>query len=158
MRELIKHILKESRLKQELKQVIEDNGIFDAIDMVGGIKNFKKVFKNDPEVAQILDGLTGVVDSIRVFPVANLGRISDNKSMEKQIKNTSHAFSDALKEIEQLRLANSDLQMHYDHARTECDKLLEVLKELEWQLKNQLYDAAYETVIYTLWPALKEKE
>jgi peptidoglycan hydrolase CwlO-like protein len=78
--------------------------------------------------------------------------------LEKQIKNTSHAFSDALKEIEQLRLANSDLQMHYDHARTECDKLLEVLKELEWQLKNQLYDAAYETVIYTLWPALKEKE
>jgi hypothetical protein len=62
MRELIRHILKESRLQQELKQVIEDNGIFDAIDMVGGIKNFKKVFKNDPEVAQILDGLTGVVD------------------------------------------------------------------------------------------------
>jgi len=62
MRELIKHILKESRLQQELKQVIEDNGIFDAIDMVGGIKNFKKVFKNDPEASQILDGLTGVVD------------------------------------------------------------------------------------------------
>jgi len=62
MRELIKHILKESRLQQELKQVIEDNGIFDAIDMVGGIKNFKKVFKNDPESFQILDGLTGVVD------------------------------------------------------------------------------------------------
>jgi len=62
MRELIRHILKESRLQQELKQVIEDNGIFDAIDMVGGIKNFKKVFKNDPEASQILDGLTGVVD------------------------------------------------------------------------------------------------
>ena len=62
MRELIKHILKESRLKQELKQVIEDNGIFDAIDMVGGLKNLKKVFKNDPESFQILDGLTGVVD------------------------------------------------------------------------------------------------
>jgi len=63
-----------------------------------------------------------------------------------------------IQEIKQLRLANSDLQMHYDHARTECDKLLEVLKELEWQLKNQLYDAAYETVIHTLWPQLKEKE
>ena len=61
-------------------------------------------------------------------------------------------------EIERLRLANSDLQMHYDHARTECDKLREVLKELEWQLKNQLYDASYETVIHTLWPQLKEKE
>ena len=54
--------------------------------------------------------------------------------LEKQIKNIS---SDAQKEIDWLR---------------------EVLKELEWQLKNQLYDAAYETVIHTLWPALKEKE
>jgi len=54
--------------------------------------------------------------------------------LEKQIKNIS---SDVQKEIDWLR---------------------EVLKELEWQLKNQLYDAAYETVIHTLWPALKEKE
>jgi hypothetical protein len=62
MRELIRHILKENRLQQELKQVIEDNGIFDAIDMVGGLKNFKKLFKNDPEFSEILDELTGVVD------------------------------------------------------------------------------------------------
>jgi hypothetical protein len=27
-----------------------------------------------------------------------------------------------IQEIKQLRLANSDLQMHYDHARTERDK------------------------------------
>jgi hypothetical protein len=34
-----------------------------------------------------------------------------------------------IQEIKQLRLANSDLQMHYDHARTECDKLqAEVLR------------------------------
>jgi predicted nuclease with TOPRIM domain len=63
-----------------------------------------------------------------------------------------------IQEIKQLRLANSDLQMHYDYAKDECDKLREVLKELEWQLKNQLYDTAYETVIHTLWPQLKEKE
>ena len=32
-------------------------------------------------------------------------------------------------ENEQLRLANSDLQMHYDYAKTECDKLqAEVLR------------------------------
>jgi hypothetical protein len=62
MRDLIRHILKENRLQQELKQVIEDNGIFDAIDMVGGLKNFKKLFKNDPEFSEILDELTGVVD------------------------------------------------------------------------------------------------
>ena len=62
MRELIRHILKENRLQQELKQFIEDNGIFDAIDMVGGLKNFKKAFKNDPEFSEIIDELTGVVD------------------------------------------------------------------------------------------------
>jgi hypothetical protein len=62
MRELIRHILKENRLQQELKQVIEDNGIFDAIDMVEGLKNFKRAFKNDPEFSEILDELTGVVD------------------------------------------------------------------------------------------------
>jgi len=34
-----------------------------------------------------------------------------------------------IQEIKQLRLANSDLQMHYDHARTECDRLqAEVLR------------------------------
>jgi predicted RNase H-like nuclease (RuvC/YqgF family) len=60
--------------------------------------------------------------------------------------------------LSKMALANSDLQMHYDYAKDECDKLREVLKELEWQLKNQLYDAAYETVIHTLWPQLKEKE
>ena len=31
--------------------------------------------------------------------------------------------AEAADEIERSRLANSDLQMHYDHARTECDKL-----------------------------------
>ena len=62
MRELIRHILNESRLQQELKQVIKDGDIFDAADLVGGIKNLKKVLKNDPEFSEILDGLTGVVD------------------------------------------------------------------------------------------------
>ena len=34
-----------------------------------------------------------------------------------------------IQEIKQLRLANSDLQMYYDYAKTECDKLqTEVLK------------------------------
>jgi len=37
--------------------------------------------------------------------------------------------AEAADEIEQLRLANSDLQMYYDYARTECDKLqTEVLR------------------------------
>lgn len=46
----------------------------------------------------------------------------------------------------------------WSEAADEIERLREVLKELEWQLKNQLYDAAYETVIHTLWPQLKEKE
>jgi hypothetical protein len=34
-----------------------------------------------------------------------------------------------IQEIKQLRLANSDLQMYYDYAKTECDKLqVEVLR------------------------------
>jgi hypothetical protein len=34
-----------------------------------------------------------------------------------------------IQEIKQLRLANSDLQMYYDYAKTECDKLqTEVLR------------------------------
>lgn len=34
-------------------------------------------------------------------------------------------------EIERLRLANSDLQMHYDYAKTEYDRLREVLESVE---------------------------
>lgn len=45
-----------------------------------------------------------------------------------------------------------------EEAASEIVQLREVLKELEWQLKNELYKAAYETVIHTLWPQLKEKE
>jgi len=41
----------------------------------------------------------------------------------------SDVFLPAIDEIERLRLANSDLQMHYDYAKTECDKLqVEVLR------------------------------
>jgi len=37
--------------------------------------------------------------------------------------------AEAADEIKRLRLANSDLQMNYDYARTECDKLqTEVLR------------------------------
>jgi len=62
MRELIRHILKENNLKQELKKIIEDDNIFKAADLVGGMDNLKNIFKNDPESPQMLDGLTGVVD------------------------------------------------------------------------------------------------
>ena len=40
-----------------------------------------------------------------------------------RVLNFTGPWKEAADEIERLRLANSDLQMHYDHARTECDKL-----------------------------------
>jgi hypothetical protein len=54
--------------------------------------------------------------------------------LEKQIRNTLNAFSDARKQNEQLRLANSDLQMHYDYARTEHDKLKAEVRRLRGSL------------------------
>jgi hypothetical protein len=59
MRELIRHILKENRLQQELKQVIKDGNIFDAADLVGGISPLKKIFKDDPEMSSLFEKLTG---------------------------------------------------------------------------------------------------
>jgi hypothetical protein len=46
----------------------------------------------------------------------------------------SDVFLPAINKIEQLRLANSDLQMHYDYARTECDKLKAEVQRLRGSL------------------------
>jgi hypothetical protein len=62
MRELIRHILKESKLQQEMKQFIKDNDIFDAAEMVGGLNNLKSIFKDEPEMSSLFEKLTGVVD------------------------------------------------------------------------------------------------
>ena len=61
MRELIRHILKENRVQQELKQVIKDGNIFDAADLVGGIDILKRLFKGDPEISSLFDKLTGTI-------------------------------------------------------------------------------------------------
>ena len=46
-----------------------------------------------------------------------------------RVLNFMGPWKEAADEIERLRLANSDLQMHYDYAKTECDKLqVEVLR------------------------------
>lgn len=39
-------------------------------------------------------------------------------------------FLPAIDKIEQLKLVNSELQMHYEYARTECDNLTAQYKEL----------------------------
>jgi hypothetical protein len=61
MRELIRHILKENRIQQSLKQVIENGNIFDAADLVGGIPTLKKIFKDDPEMSSLFEKLTGTI-------------------------------------------------------------------------------------------------
>jgi hypothetical protein len=61
VRELIRHILKENRIQQSLKQVIENGNIFDAADLVGGIPTLKKIFKDDPEMSSLFDKLTGTI-------------------------------------------------------------------------------------------------
>jgi hypothetical protein len=61
VRELIRHILKENRIQQSLKQVIENGSIFDAADLVGGITTLKKIFKDDPEMSSLFEKLTGTI-------------------------------------------------------------------------------------------------
>jgi hypothetical protein len=61
MRELIRYILKENRLQQELKQVVKDGNIFDAADLVGGISPLKKIFKDDPEMSSLFEKLIGTI-------------------------------------------------------------------------------------------------
>jgi hypothetical protein len=61
VRELIRHILKENRAQQELKQVIKNSNIFDAADLVGGIPTLKKIFKDDPEMSSLFEKLTGTI-------------------------------------------------------------------------------------------------
>ena len=61
MKELIRHILKENNIKQELKKVIEDDGIFKAADLVGGMTNLKSILKDDPEISFLFDKLTGTI-------------------------------------------------------------------------------------------------
>ena len=43
MRELIRKILNESKIKDQLKQSIEDNGLSDTIQYVGGVDNLLKL-------------------------------------------------------------------------------------------------------------------
>jgi hypothetical protein len=73
MRKLIRHILKENRIQQELKQVIKDGNIFDAADIIGGIGNLKKIFKDNPEMSSLFEKLTGTITFY--YPVVVYGDI-----------------------------------------------------------------------------------
>ena len=64
MREFIKHILKESSSKIGLLKVIEDEGVFNAAELVGGLNNLRKILKDEPKVANLLDSLKGKLNLI----------------------------------------------------------------------------------------------
>ena len=80
-----------------------------------------------------------------------------------RVLNFMGPWKEAADEIERLRLANSDLQMHYDYARTECDNLTaqnKVLREATTDLLNAI-NGLFPTdgpVKDRVRAALKEKE
>ena len=62
------------------------------------------------------------IETEKIVTTAEMFEIVGNELKEKNA------------EIERLRLANSDLQMHYDYARTECDKLKAEVQRLRGSL------------------------
>lgn len=64
MKELIRHILKEQSSKLELLKVIQNEDIFSAADLVGGINNLRQIFKDNPEIVEKLDSLKGSLNLI----------------------------------------------------------------------------------------------
>lgn len=64
MRKLIRHILKESSILSNIMNVVKDEGIFVAAELVGGMANLKKILKDEPEVANLLDSLKGKMNLI----------------------------------------------------------------------------------------------
>ena len=50
-----------NKLQQGLKQVIDNGNIFDAADMVGGLKTLKRILKDDPEMSSLFEKLTGTI-------------------------------------------------------------------------------------------------
>jgi hypothetical protein len=51
----------ESKLSNDLLKIINDEGIFEASKIIGGIDNLKIVFKNDPTILNKLNNMNGKV-------------------------------------------------------------------------------------------------
>lgn len=64
MRELIRHILQESSKLSNIMNVVKDEGIFVAAELVGGIDNLRKILKDEPEVTNLLDSLKSTLNLI----------------------------------------------------------------------------------------------
>ena len=63
MKELIKHILNEETKdnNSDIINLIKTDGLFYAAKLVGGLKNLKKVFKDDPSMIERLENQKGLV-------------------------------------------------------------------------------------------------
>lgn len=61
MRKLIKHILHESSTVLNILNVIKDENIFAAAEMVGGLNNLKKILKDFPDLVEDIDSMNGKV-------------------------------------------------------------------------------------------------
>lgn len=61
MKQLIRQILKETTLSNELLKVINSEGLFFVARLVGGVDNLKNLFKDNPEVLQRIGGANGIV-------------------------------------------------------------------------------------------------
>jgi hypothetical protein len=64
MRGLIRHILHESTALSNIVNVIKDEGIFAAADLVGGLNNLKKMVKPFPELTDMIDSLKGKMNLV----------------------------------------------------------------------------------------------
>jgi len=64
MKKLIKHILQESSKLSNILNVIEDEGIFVAAEMVGGLSNLKRILKDEPEFKSLIESLYGKLNLI----------------------------------------------------------------------------------------------
>jgi hypothetical protein len=64
MKELIRHILQESNVKTELMGVIQDEDIFAAADLVGGINHLRRIFNDDTKITDTIDSLKGTLNLI----------------------------------------------------------------------------------------------
>ena len=64
MKKLIKHILQESSKLSNILNVIEDEGIFVAAEMVGGLSNLKRILKDNPHFVELINSLKGSLNVI----------------------------------------------------------------------------------------------
>jgi hypothetical protein len=61
MQRLIRKILKEESLKQNLHDMINREGLFSLVRYVGGVNNLKTIFKDNPNILERIGGANGKV-------------------------------------------------------------------------------------------------